>query len=999
MQYSNIHIAKFALSLFLALFFLVSGHDLSTYAMAIFAVEAPSQDSDLFQKTSNIDGRINLPDSDNRLISKAVVTDFNILTPAVNKFDKFEAEFKVDTIAENPFFIYDANPPAGLDEDIGVTVDVLFTPDNWITTIIQPAFYYQPYDFTARESRDHFVPSGPACFMVRFTPQIAGDWQLRVRIEDASGISYYPGENQSISFKVGSQPSSLYKSRGFLKVSPTDPRYFEFQNGSPFIGVGFNDSFNGTTEVAEKMKSYEWYKMNFMRVWMSGSGINGSHWTSWASHHLSGDGYLPGVNFDTSITYDGGDVSLRLDDNNPCLFTEFWQGGVPVVPNTSYTVWARVRLEGVDRPANSGDYGFVIKQGDWLEMDCTKPDTGKPITELINGSTGWVTVTGTYRTGPEQLWLDYLYLTLQNASAGKVYIDEVRLYQTDDPVKVNILREPYANSHMYFDPMNSAQWDQYIQLAEQHGVYLKIVIDEKNEWIRNRLGEDGRMTPQGSNDNFYAAQNTKGRWLQEAWWRYLVARWGYSTAIHSFEYVNEGDPYNGRHYEAANAFARYVHQNDPSGHMVTTSFWSSFPNKEFWSNPQYSDIDYANIHAYISTGWGVRANLLNDTRVETNPFYIRSGTGSARLAGADNGSQSITPRGVVIQGAGEWVLRYYMKAQSFTANCPHGSSGGMQRVTWKLDGGSYWGGKEGIVPFNQSGQTFICTSPSGTFNWREFRSDRDRNGDPLPRDFRLILNDDLPHEITIGIENSNGTGGTAWIDDIVLISPSGEVVDVLGHFETIAMDEDTAWYNYAYGSLWGGKSLAGAGKPLVRGETGVDFPDRQEWNTDLTNDKKGVFLHNNVWGQINPHGMYDLFWWVKETIPPNIYSNYLTYRNFMEGIPLSNGFYRDAKASTSSPRLRAWGQRDDFHGQMHLWIQNMEHTWKNMVAGTPISPVSGSLTLHEVPVGRYAVEWWNTYTEDEPVFHTETITSDGSLILNLPTEVSDDIAVKIKRLP
>ena len=69
--------------------------------------------------------------------------------------------------------------------------------------------------------------------------------------------------------------------------------------------------------------------------------------------------------------------------------------------------------------------------------------------------------------------------------------------------------------------------------------------------------------------------------------------------------INEGDPYNGHHYEAAEAMAKYFHQNDPSHHMVTTSFWASFPNKEFWSNPLYADIDYVDLHAYISTGWGL----------------------------------------------------------------------------------------------------------------------------------------------------------------------------------------------------------------------------------------------------------------------------------------------------------------------------------------------------------------------------------------------------------
>jgi len=37
--------------------------------------------------------------------------------------------------------------------------------------------------------------------------------------------------------------------------------------------------------------------------------------------------------------------------------------------------------------------------------------------------------------------------------------------------------------------------------------------------------------------------------------------------------------------------------------MVSTSFWSNFPSGNFWANPDYPNIDFADVHAYISTGW------------------------------------------------------------------------------------------------------------------------------------------------------------------------------------------------------------------------------------------------------------------------------------------------------------------------------------------------------------------------------------------------------------
>lgn len=931
-------------------------------------------------------------------ITTTIISNVQVSASPIARYDRFDIQFDVDTTAINPYLPYDADPPAGVQAGIGVSVDALFSNDNWQTTLTQPAFYYQPFTYENHGTYNHLTPNGSPRWAVRFTPQQSGTWQYRLRATDAQGTFYYPTMGMpALSFTVSGESSNLHRRQGFLRVSAADPRYFEFQDGSYFNGVGYNDGFSNASDVETSMTLYEQNKMNLMRVWMAGAGINGSQWTSWASHHLPMDGYMPGVGLDIINTHNGADVALRLDADNPCYFADFWQGGIPVQPNTSYSISARVKLTNVTGPAESGDYGFVIKRADWLGAACSQAGNGTPITSPVVGTTDWITVTGVYNTSSGQYWFGNLYLTRQNVTGGQIYIDEVHLWKTADPNKVDLLREPYANSHLYFDPINAASWDLYIQSAETHGVYLKLVIDEKNEWIRYHIDQDtGRMDASGSADNFYAADNTKSRWLQEAWWRYIIARWGYSTAIHSFEYVNEGDPYNGNHHDIANAMAKYFHENDPSRHMVTTSFWASFPNAEFWSNTDYPNIDYADLHAYISTGWGKYAHFISDERTETNLANVRSGDASAHFSGTDNGNEAMVPRGLVIRGKGEWIVRYWMKAQNFTASCPYSGSGGMQRVRWILDGGTYYGGREGVVPFNTSGQDFVCTSPAGTFNWTQFSSDRDRNGNTIPLDYRLVISDDLPHEFSLRIENQNGTGGDAWFDDLEVVSPDGRIVPVIGTFDmSTPMDEDTAWYNRAYGDLWNGGSLVGAKMPLVRGETGIDTEEQQEYNTDILQDTEGIWLHNNLWGQISSGGMIDLFWWASETIPPSIYDNYLSYRNFMQDIPLNNGNYKDIAAQTSNSNLRAWGQRDDINGRMHLWVQNIHHTWRNVVDGVSITPISGTITIENVPLGSYQVRWWNTYQISNPVFLTQTLESDGTLTLTLPYSLTDDVGVKV----
>jgi hypothetical protein len=87
------------------------------------------------------------------------------------------------------------------------------------------------------------------------------------------------------------------------------------------------------------------------------------------------------------------------------------------------------------------------------------------------------------------------------------------------------------------------------------------------------------------------------RRLQEYYWRYLAARWGYSTAVHSWELMNEGDPASRPHFAQAEAFGQFMHQWDRN-HLVTTSFWHSYPAAAFWNNPSYASVDYADLHAY-----------------------------------------------------------------------------------------------------------------------------------------------------------------------------------------------------------------------------------------------------------------------------------------------------------------------------------------------------------------------------------------------------------------
>jgi len=150
-----------------------------------------------------------------------------------------------------------------------------------------------------------------------------------------------------------------------------------------------------------------------------------------------------------------------------------------------------------------------------------------------------------------------------------------------------------------------------------------------------------------------------------------------------------------------------------------------------------------------------------------------------------------------------------------------------------------------------------------------------------------------------------------------------------------------------------------------------------------------------TWARCGPGGVYPLYWYTDNIFDQSLHGIYGTWNRFMAGIPLTNGRYEDVAASTSDPDLRVFGQKDTQDGRAHLWIDNRGHTWRAVVDGTTVDPVSGSVSIPmQSPSVSYVVTWYDTYA-GEPS-STETISADGEGVLTLTiTNLSTDIAVKI----
>jgi len=912
---------------------------------------------------------------------------------------------------------------------VGITVEGLFSPDNWTTTIPHPGFLYQAYERRCivnntivtncpSNGEEWLYPTGAPVWKVRFAPQRLGTWRYRVRVTDASGTV------QSAEGTFTVVPSTLPHNRGFIRISSTDPGYFEYSDGTPFIGVGHGEGFSGwrfTYDADEVLARLEAGRVNFVRMWMTGSSVFMAPWNPWHSHHLPGEGgYFNPVSLTYAHAYAGNLVSLRLWDyadpaienrRNPCMFQGF-SNNIAVKPNTTYHLSIRLRTIGVTGPRNSAyPFGFTVRTGGWLGENCADPAStsgnSRRLLNHVNGTTtGWVTVTGTFTTNPNQYFLDNFYLILENTTGGDAYVDEVSLreFVNGAPTGSEVLRKNRFAYHLYFDQQPAWQWDYLFQRAEQGEVTIRPVVLEKNDWIANHLDANGN--PVGGyydldNNRFYAAPNTAVRRLHEYFWRYLIARWGYSRAVHSWELLNEGDPYNGNHYAMADAFGRFMRQHDSHRHPVTTSNWHSFPQAEFWANPQYSGVDYADVHEYACCGnryAGWAQNIGAPLAFENRTNYVVGGLGhSVRIPGATQfNNAGSTPRHLIIRGRGEWVLRYQMKAENFTGTCAFGIPNSLAgpRLLWMLPTRS-----SVVPPPSESGKGWLCTAPAGTYDWRTFDSRYTYDGKLAPASERIIINDDNVHTLEIAFQNGFGTGGNAWIDNVELIAPDGRRAYLNGEFNLTHVISDSAHLSAALSMQIGGRAITGPRKPVTRGEVAIgDENDyRGDSEHDQSRDTQGVWLHNFIWAQINPGGLYELYWDQTNIRRYNLYFHFKAFRDFMDGIPLNNGRYEDARATTSHPDLLVLGQADRTTGRGHLWIRHRQYTWRNAVDRVTITPVSGQITIPNLAAGTYRVRWWNTWN-GTPTSSQLVNTTNGTLTVALPVPLASDIALKWERI-
>ncbi|MBL8015318.1 MAG: PKD domain-containing protein [Candidatus Doudnabacteria bacterium] len=505
------------------------------------------------------------------------------------KLDKIEITFQLATVANEYMFRYDANPPAGVKPGTGVTVEARITqPDG--QTVVQPAFFMEQTAMSMVRT-GYYVLTGQTSWKVRYSPSQVGNYSVRLFAQDASGTN----EVSAGTFVVTDSSA-----KGFIQVSQADTRYFEYQNGELYWPIGTvvdrKTNIPGTT--------------NLVRTWLGGLGIYSTNWARWKSsaeahgnegvkEHLNFLEAYPSSELSHDLFYPQGAriwMTYWNDDNFGHIFKN----------NTEYQLKIRLKTVGLSGPRTAGQpWGLTIKRHGWTGLENPAPDlTSKPaIFPHIQTTRDWHTVIARFNTGSTGRSDDDFSIYLENVTGGQAYVDELSIREvlSGGALGAELVRNPKADMHKYVEQRPAAFLDDQINLAKQNGFNYVLVVRDKNDWIPGHLSPYGRFVASGG--GYYQPKGTKSRWLEEQWWRYLAARWGYSQNIFSWELNNEGPPdedASGSHARMTQDFAAFFKANDAHKHLATTSFWCCWKPNLWKDKVNLPDIGYADVHEYTN---------------------------------------------------------------------------------------------------------------------------------------------------------------------------------------------------------------------------------------------------------------------------------------------------------------------------------------------------------------------------------------------------------------
>lgn len=523
----------------------------------------------------------------------------------VARHDPVEITFELaGSAATHPHLPYTPGLPRGVEFVDGVTVDAVFMRDGEAMEYRVPAFLNQGYWIEEREGVEWMSPTGAPVWTARFAPPEEGRWSVRIEAEEAKGHAI----SALADFNVVPPVDPL--NRGPVGVSTNDWRYYEFTDGTPFLGNGFGlgsfDAHRFSLNATSTFASIGLGNADYFRFWASGL-VWGNSWQPWSSRTLPAEGTVMAYLLSLDSAYGDALGAFKLDVNpanwndpafNPILFQGFNGQSASLKPGKTYRIRVRWRTENLTGPAGPGPHGVTVKFMEWPEPGQTSH--APSIIDHVHGDTPWHVAWGDFVA---DRWVARnLVIALENVTGGRAFVDECAVHEVlpDGSLGPALNGQPKVAGHLHFHARRGAGLDIIFREAQARGMYLRTVISEKQEWALNHLASSGLRDRRAVHFNT-PATNAPTVLLHEWHWRHLAARYGAFRSFKGIEFVNEEAPGPTDHFRLLGHLARWWDaQVNPK--PVSSSTWFGLA-EDAWKAEFAADVHATDFHAYTVGNW------------------------------------------------------------------------------------------------------------------------------------------------------------------------------------------------------------------------------------------------------------------------------------------------------------------------------------------------------------------------------------------------------------
>jgi hypothetical protein len=180
------------------------------------------------------------------------ISDVSVSKAQVARYETVEITFRMEGRWQNPF---DPNE---------VRVDAVFTAPDATQTIV-PGFFYQDYRRTVANGRESYQRVGEPCWKVRFAPTQVGKYSCVLKAKNAA---------REITAQVPIFAGTAGPRHGYLRLSPHNPFYFEFEDGTPFCAVAMDKALGTVSQYEQMYDRFAGAGGNFNRLFLTHSNFD-----------------------------------------------------------------------------------------------------------------------------------------------------------------------------------------------------------------------------------------------------------------------------------------------------------------------------------------------------------------------------------------------------------------------------------------------------------------------------------------------------------------------------------------------------------------------------------------------------------------------------------------------------------------------------------------------------------------------------------------------------